>query len=218
MSRIVLGVTASVAAIKVTEIVGDMISSHHEVKLVSTRNSLHFYDPIEIANKFKNSSSLLAIVSDGDEWIGSGTNHRYQRGDEILHIELRRWADILVVAPMDANTLGKFALGLAEGCLASLWRSWDWTKPVVLVPSMNTNMWIHPVTCRHLKTLAEDIGVKFDNTQITIGNIIAFINSKQSKLNIVTPIEKTLACGDYGMGAMASSTDILKAIASCLSA
>jgi phosphopantothenoylcysteine decarboxylase len=214
MPRIVLGVTASVAAIKAIDLVEDMVLSQHEVKIVSTRHASHFFDPLQIINKFKDSLIPVQIVSDGDEWIGSGSNYRYQSGDKILHIELRRWAEILVVAPLDANTLAKFALGLTEGCLASLWRAWDWTKPVILVPAMNTIMWNHPVTCRHIKTIAEDIGILFDNNQTKIEEIIGFINLYQSKLKIVMPIEKTLACGDHGVGAMANIADVQKVIRS----
>jgi phosphopantothenoylcysteine decarboxylase len=75
-------------------------------------------------------------------------------------------------------------------------------------------MWNHPVTCRHIKTIAEDIGILFDNNQTKIEEIIGFINLYQSKLKIVMPIEKTLACGDHGVGAMANIADVQKVIRS----
>ena len=48
----------------------------------------------------------------------------------MLHIELRKWADMLIVAPLDANTLAKFAIGLSDNCLTCVFRAWDFAKPV----------------------------------------------------------------------------------------
>ena len=72
----------------------------------------------------------------------------------MLHIELRRWADLLLIAPLDANTLAKLAAGLADNCLTCVWRAWDPARPVVLAPAMNTLMWQHPLTARRLRQLA----------------------------------------------------------------
>ncbi|EIE76929.1 hypothetical protein RO3G_01633 [Rhizopus delemar RA 99-880] len=58
--------------------------------------------------------------------------------DPILHIELRNWADIMVIAPLDANTLGKIANGLCDNLLTCVLRAWNVTKPVVACPAMNT--------------------------------------------------------------------------------
>src|SRR5260370_29904122 len=94
------------------------------------------------------------VILDEDEWPG----HRYQRSDTVLHIELRRWADVLLIAPLDANPLAKLAAGLCDNCLTCVWRAWDVARPVVLAPAMNTLMWEHPATLRHLRQLAADTG------------------------------------------------------------
>ena len=86
----------------------------------------------------------------------NGPAHATTRGDPVLHIELRKWADLLIVAPLDANTLAKFALGLSDNCLTCVFRAWDFAKPVILAPAMNTFMWESPVTLRHLRQLLED--------------------------------------------------------------
>ena len=52
-----------------------------------------------------------------------------QRTDDVLHIELRRWADLLLIAPLDANTLAKLASGLSDNCLTCVWRAWDPSGP-----------------------------------------------------------------------------------------
>src|SRR4029079_16580877 len=102
-------------------------------------------------------------------------------GAPVLHIELRRWADLLLVAPLDANTLAKFALGLADNCLTCVYRAWDRPKPIVLAPAMNTLMWDDPATGRHLAQVKEDMG---------------------PRVTIVPPQVKPLACDDIGIGAM----------------
>lgn len=53
-------------------------------------------------------------------------------GDEVMHIELRRWADVLVIAPLSANSLAKLAHGLCDNLLTCVARAWDWKKPFVV--------------------------------------------------------------------------------------
>ncbi|GLI71429.1 hypothetical protein VaNZ11_016643 [Volvox africanus] len=124
---------------------------------------------------------LFPLPQDESEW-------RQWRavGDPVLHIELRRWADVLVVAPLSANTLAKMANGLADNLLTCVVRAWDFTRPLLVAPAMNTAMWTSPFTSRHLDTLTQ-LGA----------NVV-----------VVPPISKRLACGDEGMGAMAAPEDI----------
>src|SRR4029077_5091902 len=98
------------------------------------------------------------VILDEDEWPGQTEGRHWEREQPVLHIELRRWADLFVIAPLDANTLAKLANGLADNCLTCVWRAWDATRPVVLAPAMNTLMWQHPATVRHLRQLAVDTG------------------------------------------------------------
>jgi phosphopantothenoylcysteine decarboxylase len=177
MANILLGVTGSVAAIYTLELVHDLRHAGHEVKVVATRAALYFFDAARVEE----------LIRDADEWPGD----RYTRGDPVLHIELRRWADVLLVAPLDANTLAKFALGLTDNCLTCVYRAWDRTRPVVLAPAMNTLMWDHPATARHLAQVKDDMG---------------------PQLVVIPPQVKTLACDDIGIGAMASREDVLRAL------
>src|SRR5436189_194001 len=82
----------------------------------------------------------------------------WRRDDPVLHIELRRWADLFLIAPLDANTLAKLASGLADNCLTCVWRAWHPARPVVLAPAMNTLMWEHPLTRQHLRQLTGQYG------------------------------------------------------------
>ncbi|XP_064609740.1 phosphopantothenoylcysteine decarboxylase-like [Liolophura sinensis] len=109
-------------------------------------------------------------------------------GDPVLHIELRKWADIFVISPLDANTLAKLANGICDNLLTCIVRAWDRRKPLLFAPAMNTNMFEHPLTSQQISILQG-----FDYTYIPT-------------------ICKTLACGDTGAGGMAEVTTIVQKI------
>ncbi|XP_036135518.1 phosphopantothenoylcysteine decarboxylase isoform X2 [Molossus molossus] len=75
------------------------------------------------------------------------------RSDPVLHIDLRRWADLMLVAPLDANTLGKVASGICDNLLTCVIRAWDLRKPLLFCPAMNTAMWEHPITSQQVGQL-----------------------------------------------------------------
>ena len=121
----------------------------------------------------------------------------------MLHIELRRWADLLLIAPLDANTLGKLAAGLADNCLTCVWRAWDPERPVVLAPAMNTLMWRHPLTARCLRQVALDAGAPAAPPEMHEDDLVDWINAHCPRLRIAAPESRRLACGDVGVGALA---------------
>jgi phosphopantothenoylcysteine decarboxylase len=176
------------------------MAAGHEVRVAATVPSLYFFDPAEIE------PGILA--HDADEWPGP----RYRRDDPVQHIELRRWAELFVVAPLDANTLAKFAAGLADNCLTCVWRAWDPQRPVLLAPAMNTLMWQHPLTRRHLRQLALDAAVG-EPPALDEDELVDWINAHAPRLKTVGPITKRLACGDVGPGAMAEVDQIVAAVA-----
>jgi phosphopantothenoylcysteine decarboxylase len=132
----------------------------------------------------------------------------------VLHIELRRWADVLVIAPLDANTLAKLACGLADNCLTCVWRAWDPARPAVLAPAMNTLMWEHPLTGRHLRQLAADACPIPAAPGASRDEVIAHINTHAPTLRVIAPQSKRLACGDVGVGAMAEVEEIVRRVCS----
>ncbi len=149
-----------------------------------------------------------AVFLDSDEWPGE----RYQREDTVLHIELRKWADVFLIAPLDANTLAKLALGLCDNCLTCVWRAWDTAKPVILAPAMNAFMWQHPFTKRHLRSIAADCGASHVPGHLDDAAMLAQINDRAKTLRIVAPVEKKLACGDTGIGGLAEVPDLVSAV------
>lgn len=200
MAKILLGVTGSVAAIKTLELHSVLRSRGHMVKIVATRAALYFFDPANVHSALEGDAAQ--IVRDEDEWPGREAGLLWQRGDPVLHIELRRWADLLLIAPLDANTLAKIAMGLCDNCLTSLWRAWEPARPVLLAPAMNTLMWQHPATARHLRQLAADAGAPASDA-LTLPEVLDWINSRCPRLRIVPPDTKRLACNDEGVGALA---------------
>lgn len=167
MCNILIGVTGSVAAIKIQELF-DRFSALGEVRVVSTNAASYF-----------TKNAQFHIYRDVDEWP-----ENYELGDSILHIELRRWADYLIVAPLDANTLAKASLGLCDNLLTCIIRAWDWNKPMFLCPAMNTLMWENTPTKQHIDIM------------------------KVRGAYIIGPISKKLACADVGMGAMESPESV----------
>jgi phosphopantothenoylcysteine decarboxylase / phosphopantothenate---cysteine ligase len=117
--------------------------------------------------------------------------------DAIEHIELGIWADVAAVAPATANFLGKMANGIADDLLTTTLLALQPGTPLVLAPAMNTRMWNHPAVQRNLQTVRQDLG---DN------------------LHLVAPQEKLLACGEWGVGAMAEPAEIAELITSLLPA
>jgi phosphopantothenoylcysteine decarboxylase/phosphopantothenate--cysteine ligase len=112
----------------------------------------------------------------------------------IEHIRLARWPDVIAIVPATANTIGRIANGLADDLLTTLVMASQADVPVVIAPAMNTAMWDNPIVRRNLATLgAVDGGRRY---------------------RVVEPAEKTLACGETGMGALAEEPRILEAIVS----
>jgi phosphopantothenoylcysteine decarboxylase len=211
MANVLLGVTGSVAAIKTPLVYAALKSAGHDVKVVATAAALYFFEPTEIAARDGRRNPDVVIL-DEDEWPGRHDGRRYQRGDLVKHIELRRWADALLVAPLDANTLAKFAYGLADNCLTCVWRARDSARPAVLAPAMNTLMWQQAVTPRHLLQIAVDSGMNGLPTSHDPAAIAAAINGRRGPLRIVAPETKELACGDVGVGAMAAPERLVTAV------
>ncbi|XP_026220320.1 phosphopantothenoylcysteine decarboxylase [Anabas testudineus] len=173
--QVLVGVTGSVAALKLPLLVSQLrLLPGVEVKVVTTEHAKHFYNPEEVS---------VEIYSDKDEW-----ELWKKRSDPVLHIELRRWADLFVIAPLDANTLGKIASGICDNLLTCVVRAWDTSRPLLFCPAMNTAMWQHPITAQQISRLKE-----FGYVEIPC-------------------IAKKLVCGDEGKGAMAEVSTIVSVV------
>jgi phosphopantothenoylcysteine decarboxylase len=210
MAKILVGVTGSVAAMKSPELVRALHNAGQDVRVITTRPALYFFDRGDLPPG--------VLFTDDDEWPRLGSEQVWQRSDPVLHIEMRRWADLLLVAPLDANTLAKFASGISDNCLTCVWRAWDLTRPVILAPAMNTLMWQNPHTAIHLSQVVNIFTAQATPCECVppskdAGTIAAWINEHlKPRLSIAGPIEKMLACGDIGMGAMSEVGPLVDAV------
>lgn len=219
--HLLLAASGSVATIKIPNILHAL--SHHpnlSIRLVLTQSASTFLagqsaeqPHIEILRRIKN---VEGVYLDEEEW-----HHPWKRGNGILHIELRRWAHMLVIAPLSANTLAKITGGFSDNLLTSVVRAWDPTgqleessqepglprlkKRIIVAPAMNTAMWRHPITKSQIKVLEEDWGVRE-------GSVDLHEEENDGWFEVLRPQEKELACGDVGDGAMKDWKEIVEVI------
>jgi phosphopantothenoylcysteine decarboxylase len=215
MANILLGVTGSVAAVKTPQLFEQLKAHGHAVKVAATPAGLYFFDPAAL-DPHGGKRNPDVVILDEDEWPGRAEGKRFQLGEEVPHIALRRWADLLLIAPLDANTLAKLANGLSDNCLTCVWRAWDPSRPVVLAPAMNTLMWEHPMTLRHIRQVGGDMGSNFIPETMELDEAMGIINHTSPCLRVVPPVSKRLACGDVGVGAMAEVSEIVAAVETML--
>ena len=168
---IALGVTGGIGAYKAVEIARGLQQRGHEVVAVMTRAATRFVGPVT----FEAITRRRVIT---DEWE-AGANA------DIEHISLASTIDLLLVAPATANIIGKFANGIADDFLSTLYTATR--APLLLAPAMNTQMFEHEAVRANIETLARR-GVRF-----------------------VDPGDGYLACGWIGKGRLAEPEDVVAA-------
>ena len=173
MSLIALGVTGGIGAYKAVEVCRGLQKRGHDVVAVMTRSAAKFVGPVT----FEAITRRPVITS---QWkAGMNADSRMA----VEHIAIADQIALLLVAPCTANVIGKFANGIADDFLSSLYLA---TKALVLIaPAMNSNMLAHAAVQRNLRTLAQR-GVQF-----------------------VDPGEGYLACGWIGKGRLAEPADVV---------
>ncbi len=176
--RITLGVTGGIAAYKSAELVRRLQDEGHSIQVVMTRAAREFVTPLTFAalSGQRVITDLFPIASAGEGNLDSA----------IDHIAVAQRTDLLLVAPATADILAKFAHGIADDFLTTLYLAS--TAPVVLAPAMNVNMWQHRATQENVATLRAR-GARF-----------------------VEPGEGYLACGMTGSGRLAGQEEILAAV------
>jgi phosphopantothenoylcysteine decarboxylase/phosphopantothenate--cysteine ligase len=165
--KYILGVTGSIAAYKSFDVARQLVKNGHEVKVVLTRGALEFIKPEPF--RYLGVSSVYLPQDDFEPRLLSSNA-------TVLHIELAKWADKLIIAPLSANTLGRLSLGLNNDLLGSLYLAFG-KKPILLFPAMNTEMLNQPRVQEHLREI-----------------------QKLSHVGLINPVSGLLACGDVGAG------------------
>jgi phosphopantothenoylcysteine decarboxylase/phosphopantothenate--cysteine ligase len=181
--KIALGVTGGVAAYKAAELVRRLQQENLDVQVVMTRSAQEFITPLTFA-------ALTGQKVITDMFSAGGSAAPANVESAIEHIAVAQRIDLLLVAPATADILGKFANGIAEDFLSTLYLA---TKaPVIVAPAMNVNMWEHAATQRNLAILRE------------------------RGVHVVDPDEGYLACGMVGSGRLAATETIAKKVCEVL--
>lgn len=170
--KILLKVTGSIAAYKSAYLTSKLVQSGFDVRIVMSDSALKFIGTATFEGLTGNQ-----VYTDS-----------FQHGEMMNHINLVKWADLTIVCPATANTINKLANGISDTLLTSLFLVHDWSKPYLIAPAMNTNMYNHPATQDSISKLKK-WGVKILKTD-----------------------EGRLACGDVGEGKLLNPDDIFEEI------
>lgn len=170
--KIVLGICGGIAAYKSAYLVRELTRLGADVRVIMTKSAQQFITPMTMQALSGHEVRCELFDSQAERAMG--------------HIELARWAEILVIAPASANCLAKLAHGLADDLLSTLYLVAE--KPVVVCPAMNRSMWAHPATRTNLELLV------------------------QRGVIIIGPEEGSQACGELGLGRMSEVDNIISAL------
>ena len=170
--HIVIGITGGIAAYKTMYLIRLFKKNGYDVRVTATKNAMQFVTPLTIETLSQN--KLYTDMFDCHRTL------------EVEHISMAEWADALVVAPATANSIAKFAHGIADDVLSTLYLAVK--KPVFIAPAMNSNMFENPVVQENLSIL------------------------QQRGCQVLLPNEGFLACGTTGNGRMEEPEEIFEAV------
>ncbi len=175
-SKILFKISGSIAAYKSAIIISNLIQSGCEVQTVATNYALEFIG-----------KATLEGLTGKPVYVD-----QYETGKMMSHINLVKWADLTILCPASANTINKFASGIADNLVTSLFLAHNFSKPYLIAPAMNTAMFNHPATQSAITKL-ESWGI-----------------------NVLPTAEGYLACGDIGKGKLLEPEKIIEHIKSSL--
>ncbi|MBI1883375.1 MAG: bifunctional phosphopantothenoylcysteine decarboxylase/phosphopantothenate--cysteine ligase CoaBC [Chlamydiae bacterium] len=174
--KILVGICASIAAYKTCELIRSLVSEGASVYVLVTKNALHFVTSLTL--KTLSGHPVIENIFDEEEF------------DNIMHVQVAHWADLIVISPATANIIGKVAHGIADDIVSTTLLATR--SPVIFAPAMNDQMYMNTIFQENLKKL------------------------KAHGYHFVEPESGYLACGYEGIGRLASQDAILKKIESCL--
>jgi len=171
--KILIGVTGGIAIYKICTLVRLFVKDGAQVKVVMTENAAKFISPMT----FQTLTGFPTYVS----------MFPPRDSNALDHINLARWADVLILAPATANTIGKIANGIGDNLLTTVILALPEKTPLVIAPTMNVNMWENVLTQENIKKL-----------------------KKRDNCYIIGPTTGLLAEGIKGKGRMVEPEEIFK--------
>lgn len=170
MKNILLGITGGIAAYKSASFARLLIKSGYDVRVIMTASAQAFITPLTLQALTGNPVHIDLLDESAE--LGMG------------HIELAKWADLLIIAPATANTIAKLAMGIADDLLTTVCLAT--AAPILVAPAMNQQMWQHPSVKLNLQTLTD-----YD-------------------YQIIQPASGEQACGDIGEGRLPEPEQLLE--------
>lgn len=170
MKNILIGITGGIAAYKSASFARLLIKSGYDVRVIMTASAQAFITPLTLQALTGNQVHIDLLDESAE--LGMG------------HIELAKWADLLIIAPATANTIAKLAMGIADDLLTTVCLAT--TAPILVAPAMNQQMWQHPSVKLNLQTLTD-----YD-------------------YEIIQPASGEQACGDIGEGRLPEPEQLLE--------
>ena len=167
--NILVGISGSIAAYKAADLISKLKSCGANVKAIMTSSSAQFITTTTL----KSLSGNDVICENNQSLVSNFT-----------HLDLAKWADILVIAPCTANLMNKIANGVGDDLLTTICLAYN--KKLFIVPAMNPDMWTNKITQSSIEKL------------------------EKSKINIIGPEYGKHACGDTGYGRMSSTVHIIE--------
>lgn len=169
MSNIVLAITGGIAAYKSAIFARLLIKAGFDVRVIMTTGAQAFITPLTLQALTGNEVHISLLDEKAEAGMG--------------HIELAKWADLIVIAPASANTLARLAMGMADDLLTTVCLAT--TAPVIIAPAMNQQMWAHPAVNLNVQTL------------------------RDMNYHIIQPASGEQACGDVGAGRLPEPEQLL---------
>ena len=169
MSNIVLAITGGIAAYKSAIFARLLVKAGFDVRVIMTTGAQAFITPLTLQALTGNEVHVSLLDEQAEAGMG--------------HIELAKWADLIVIAPASANTLARLAMGMADDLLTTVCLAT--TAPVIIAPAMNQQMWAHPAVNLNVQTL------------------------RDMSYQIIQPASGEQACGDVGAGRLPEPEQLL---------
>ena len=169
MSNIVLAITRGIAAYKSAIFARLLIKAGFDVRVIMTTGAQAFITPLTLQALTGNEVHISLLDEKAEAGMG--------------HIELAKWADLIIIAPASANTLARLAMGMADDLLTTVCLAT--TAPVIIAPAMNQQMWAHPAVNLNVQTL------------------------RDMNYQIIQPASGEQACGDVGAGRLPEPEQLL---------